>query len=92
MAKVQEIYALDAALPNCSEKLRILLLEISGNIRNATIWPPNCHSPLWQKDAVVKIMGVTANMQYHNFSAGSDSVVQIDTEIDRNESNNNNVN
>ena len=67
LAKVAEVYELDPPQPNCSPKLRLRLMDLSGHVRNLTIWPPNCHSELWHQDAVVKLFGPTANMQYHNF-------------------------
>ena len=78
LAKVAEVYDLDPAQVNCSAKLRLRLMDMSGHVRMLTIWPPNCHSQIWEQDAVVKKYGLTANMQYHNFSAGSDAVVELD--------------
>ena len=78
LAKVAEVYDLDPAQVNCSAKLRLRLMDLSGHVRMLTIWPPNCHSQIWEQDAVVKIYGLTANMQYHNFSASSDAVVELD--------------
>jgi len=78
LAKVAEVYDLDPAQVNCSAKLRLRLLDLSGHVRMLTIWPPNCHSQIWEQDAVVKIYGLTANMQYHICSASSDTVVELD--------------
>ena len=78
LAKVAEVYDLDPAQVNCSAKLRLRLMDMSGHVRMLTIWPPNCHSQIWEQDAVVKKYGLTANMQYHNFSASSDAVVELD--------------
>lgn len=81
LAKIAEVYDLDPAQQTHSAKLRLRLMDLSGHVRNLTIWPPNCHSQIWQQDAVVKNFGLTANMQYHNFSAGSDTVVELDEEL-----------
>ena len=82
LAKVAEIYALDLPTQTTTAKLRLRLLDLSGHVRNLCVWPPNCYSQLFQQDAVLKMYGITANMMYHSFSAGSDSVVDLDEDGD----------
>ena len=43
LAKVQDVYGMEPASPKCSERMSVLLLDLSGCARQAKIWLPACH-------------------------------------------------
>lgn len=78
MAKVHEVSDFEPATATCSQRLIVGLMDLQGNLRKATVWPPLCYLDCWCFNKVVTIMECTANLKYNSWSVGSDCCVEID--------------
>ena len=72
--KVHEIRESIPESPGTSERLLLSLLDMSGGLRKATVWPPLCSLDIWSEGSILTILGCTVSMQYQNVTIGSDTL------------------
>ena len=77
--KVHEFRERIPESPGASERLLLSLLDMSGGLRRATVWPPLCFLDIWSENSILTILGCSVSMQYSNVSIGSDSLALLDT-------------
>ena len=77
--KVHEFRERIPESPGASERLLLSLLDMSGGLRRATVWPPLCSLDIWSEGSILTILGCSVSMQYSNVSIGSDSLALPDT-------------
>ena len=85
LCKIHEVFGIENATVTCSERLPVQLIDMYGNLRKATVWPPTCNWEIWKPGAVVTILGCFANMSYNAWSLPSDCCVMMDSTTNSNQ-------
>jgi hypothetical protein len=79
------VFGIQNATPTCSERLPVQLIDMGGNLRKATVWPPTCNWEIWKPGAVVTILGCFVNMMYNSWSLPNDCCVMMDRTTNSNQ-------
>jgi hypothetical protein len=85
VCKVHEVFGIQNATPTCSERLPVQLIDMGGNLRKATVWPPTCNWEIWKPNTVVTILGCFVNMMYSSWSLPNDCCVMVDRTTNSNQ-------
>ena len=85
LCKIHEVFGIENATPSCSERLPVQLIDMCGNLRKATVWPPTCNWEIWKPGAVVTILGCFVNMTFNAWSLPADCCVMMDRTTNSNQ-------